>query len=402
MEISVENWDCNGVKRFRFGLVGLGGYAGSLCDVLETHFELRAVCEPDQATHAAKIERLKSRGVRCLSDYHDLLTSDVDGVVLPLPIDLHRTHTERACVAGKQVLCEKPAAGSVDDLDAMIAARDRANVKVAIGFQHIYDDLTIQQKRQILRGPRPTHATVLACWPRDSAYYARNNWAGKLRHNGAWVLDSPANNALAHYINLALFLLGPAERTSAHPASVEAELYRANAIENYDTCAMRVRTDGDAELMIYLTHASANTIDPELSFSANGQPIELVQRVSSIPDLRIAMFEKFASWCNGDDAMVATLEIARSHLLVVNGASQCSPVHEVSREYRGMVQRENSTITTIMGIEAAFRACAERRMLLSEAKLPWARPGGSIDVRNYRNFQVFAARGVAGQKGRAS
>ena len=162
VEIFGGNWGSNGVNPFRFGLVGLGGYAGSLCDVLESRFELASVCEPDQTMHAAKIERLRSRGTVYFSDYDELLNSDIDGVVLPLPIDLHRPYTERACAAGKHVLCEKPAAGSVEDLDAMIAARDRAGVKVAIGFQHIYDDLSIKQKREILRGTRPTHASVLA------------------------------------------------------------------------------------------------------------------------------------------------------------------------------------------------------------------------------------------------
>jgi len=95
--------------------VGLGGYAGSLCDILETRFtptdEQRAVgrgVEPDQTTHAARIDRLKSRGVKYFSDYDELLKSDIDSVCLPLPIDLHRPFTERAaCAAGKHVLCEK-------------------------------------------------------------------------------------------------------------------------------------------------------------------------------------------------------------------------------------------------------------------------------------------------------
>jgi predicted dehydrogenase len=385
------------VKTFRFGLVGLGGYARSLCDVLSAHFELAAVCEPDQTTHSAKIEQLRSRGIGYFADYDAFLNSDIDAVVLPLPIDLHRPYTERACAAGKHVLCEKPAAGCVDDLDAMIAARDRSGVKVAIGFQHIYDDLSVAQKRHILNGPRPTHATVLACWPRDAAYYSRNDWAGKLKCNGTWVLDSPANNALAHYINLALFLLGPDEPTSAQPVSVEAELYRANAIENYDTCALRVHTDGHAEVMIYLTHACAATVDPRLSFSASGGAIDLPKRNTSGPDLRIAMFRKFANWARGGDEIIATLEMARAHQLVVNGASQCAPVAQIPDAFRKIVTRNHSTLTVIMDIEDTFRACAAKRLLPSESNVPWARVGGSIDVRDYRRFELFAACGVADQ-----
>ena len=28
-------------------------------------------------------------------------------------------------------------------------------------------------------------ATVAACWPREAAYYGRNNWAGKLKRAAA-------------------------------------------------------------------------------------------------------------------------------------------------------------------------------------------------------------------------
>jgi predicted dehydrogenase len=341
-----------------------------MCDILEAHFDLVALCEPDRATHGERIDRLVARGVRYFSEYDDLLASDIDGVYLPLPIDLHRTYTERACTAGKHVLCEKPAAGSVEDLDAMIASRDRAGVKVAIGFQHIYDDATIARKRAILRQGRPTRASVLACWPRDAAYYARNGWAGRIRHNGKWVLDSPANNALAHYVNIALFLLGPDERSSAVPTSIQAELYRANAIENYDTCAMRLRTEPNAELMVFLTHASIETINPQLSM------IDLA--TINEPAARIAMFRKFADWCRGHDELVVTLEIARSHQLLVSGASRCATIHQIPREYLEVLPHENSTITAIKQIERVFRECAMRRWLPAEMEVPWAKRSGSM------------------------
>ncbi|CAN5532199.1 Gfo/Idh/MocA family oxidoreductase [soil metagenome] len=397
METSAGNWCFNRVSPFQVGLVGLGGYAGSLCDILVSRFaapdsvaRLTAVCEPDRATHAARIEQLTNRGIRYFSASDELLASDVHGVCLPLPIDLHRPFTERACAAGKHVLCEKPSAGSVDDLDAMIAARDRAGVAVAIGFQHIYDPATIERKRAMLRGPRPDAATVLACWPRDAAYYSRNAWAGRLRRNNAWVLDSPANNALAHYINLALFLLGPDLPTSATPVAVAAELYRVNEIENYDTCALRISTDTASELLVFLTHACRETIDPQISFRAGGAPIAAEHGAGGAtmdkPDLRVAMFRKFARWARGGDEIVATLEVSRSHLVVVNGASQCTPVHAIPANFRETLQRENSTVTTIAGIESVFRSCADQRRLPSELEVPWAQPAGELDVRNYSHF----------------
>ena len=57
-----------------------------------------------------------------MSDFEHLLACDIQAVWLPLPIDLHCPYTKLALAAGTAVLCEKPAAGCVDDVDDMIAA----------------------------------------------------------------------------------------------------------------------------------------------------------------------------------------------------------------------------------------------------------------------------------------
>src|SRR5207248_7972248 len=178
--------------------------------------------EPDQVTHAERIAAVREHGVRVFSDYKELLATDVEAVWLPVPIDLHRRFTEMAVAAGKAVMCEKPAAGSVDDVDAMIAARDRAGRPVLIGFQDIYQPAVATLKQRMLCGEfgKPLSATVIGCWPRSERYFGRNDWAGRFKRDGRWVMDSPATNALAHFINLAMFLLGPAPASSASPTHV--------------------------------------------------------------------------------------------------------------------------------------------------------------------------------------
>ena len=64
---------------------------------------------------------------------------------------------------------------------------------------------------------RPRRFSTLCCWPRDLAYYRRNTWAGRLRDpdTGGWVLDSPANNAMAHFLHNLLYLAGERPDRSA-------------------------------------------------------------------------------------------------------------------------------------------------------------------------------------------
>ncbi len=67
--------------------------------------------------------------------YEALLQSpDVDAVYIPLPTSHHVEWARRAIEAGKHVLVEKPLALRADDIEPLIAARDKAGVEVAEAF----------------------------------------------------------------------------------------------------------------------------------------------------------------------------------------------------------------------------------------------------------------------------
>ncbi len=364
--------------------------------------KLIAACDPDLTTNAERADFLRDQGVAVSSSFDELLDSPCHAVWLPLPIHLHRPFTEKALAAGKAVLCEKPAAGCIDDLDAMIAARDRTGLPAAIGFQNIYQPSTHEAKRRLLRGEIGTikSATVMACWPRDSHYYARNNWAGALKRNGTWVLDSPANNATAHFITLALYLLGQAEALAAIPASVSAELYRANTIENYDTCSMRIITPDGTPLLVLLTHACEQLIGPivqihgskgTLRFENNRfhitTPVGTEQVGEAGLDLRHVV-RGFCDYVRGGDSIVATLELARTHALVISGASQATAVCTIPESaVRTVRKADGNTIRALPDIESTFAACIGNQTMLHESGLAgWTRPGGTIHLAGYRHF----------------
>jgi len=401
-------------KKVAWGCVGLGGYARGVCMRLressgraDESVELRAVCEPDQQLHAELMAELRSEGVKVFERCDDLFAEPIDAVWLPLPIDLHRSFTERALSAGKAVMCEKPAAGSVDDIDAMIAARDRAGLAVAIGYQDIYDPTTLPLKRRLLDGlvgPIES-ATLHAVWPRGQGYYERSTWAGRFKRDGVWVMDSPAQNALAHFINLALFLMGSALHDSAEPTRVEAELYRANPnIENYDTISMRVGIESGATLMVLLTHAGADKVDPiidlhgsqgRVRFTPPRFTVTRADHDAQIIDRNVSgryhMAERFARYIRGendDHIGLATLEVARAHLVAVNAASQAAPIVPLSEDALTPTKSsEGGMIYAITGIESIFEQCARRQVMLHDSGLvDWARPASTLEVVGYNHF----------------
>ena len=403
-------------KPLTIACVGLGGYAGSVCQQLEKASDaasppvrLEAACEPDQQLHAEKIAALQQRGVRIYRTIDELLAKDsVQSVWLPVPIHLHRPFTEMSLAAGKAVMVEKPIAGSVQDVDAMIAARDAAGLPAAVGYQDMWCKENLWLKRQLRAGRigKIKWASVVGCWPRNSKYFGRNQWAGALKRGNIWVLDSPANNALAHHVNLSLYLLGEADRESATPEVVHAELYRVNEIENYDTCSMVAEFANDVKLTVLLTHACEQVVGPVIRLVGTqgvaivepGIAIKIIDDkgedcITPEPGSRAGVPEGFANFVRGidDDRPTGTLESARAQTVLINAASEASPVSTIPDAYIQMVENdEGDTLRMIPGIQQVFTTLAESgESLHASGKVPWSISPGTAQAGS--RYQTFTA-----------
>lgn len=398
------------------GVVGLGNYAGRIINRLllaerDTDHPPRLVAatssNPDG--HPELRHRLEGHGVEICPDYDALLArSDVEAIWLPVPIDLHLPFAVRALEAGKAVLCEKPITGTVDECDEMIAHRDAHGLPFLVGYQSMYDPATLWLKRRLLTDMGHINsATLHAVWPRDSVYYGRTPWAGRLRNRGTWILDSPLQNAFNHFLNLTLFLLGPNVDESATPASVTAELYRVNEIESYDTISLRVRLDVGPEVLIHLTHAGRDFCDPVIRFDGNrgtatwrfnGETTlslqdgaAMTRQVLDVESQRTSMVAAFNRRVRGVDdpeRTAATLEQARETLVVVNGVSEAAPVNTIPPDNWVPVDREEGArLLAIPDIEHVFEYCSEHHQMLHESgTVPWSVEGHARDLRGYDHF----------------
>jgi D-xylose 1-dehydrogenase (NADP+, D-xylono-1,5-lactone-forming) len=85
--------------------------------------------------------------------YEALLADpQIDVVYNPLPNSLHAEWTIKACQAGKHVLCEKPLAVTIEDVDAITKAADKAGVLVAEAFMYRHHPQTRLVKELVQRG----------------------------------------------------------------------------------------------------------------------------------------------------------------------------------------------------------------------------------------------------------
>ena len=123
----------------RWGILGPGRIAPRLVRGVggSERSEVVAVASRD-ATRAAAFAAKHGIG-RAFGSYDELLAEpDVDVVYVSLPNHLHAEWTIRALEAGKHVLCEKPLALTVDQVDAISAAAERAGRIAVEGFMYLH------------------------------------------------------------------------------------------------------------------------------------------------------------------------------------------------------------------------------------------------------------------------
>lgn len=250
-------------------LVGVGGYGAYLFELLRDHveadsFEIAAIVDPYRESSRIYSEIEAIPAFDTLDEYFTSSTERADLAIIATPIPLHREQTIRCLEEGLHVLCEKPAAALLSDLQAMISAAENANRLLGIGFQWSYYDEVLAMKEDILAerfGPVRL-AKALVSWPRSTSYYT-GGWKGRIRlDDGQYALDSVLSNATAHYLHNLLFLLGPSWNRSAMPTELHGAVYRAHDIESYDTVSLDMAI-GEGKALIYTaSHAVADTIEP--------------------------------------------------------------------------------------------------------------------------------------------
>jgi predicted dehydrogenase len=161
-----------------------------------------------------------------------LAAEPLDVVILCTPPDLHLDQALAAFAAGVNVLCEKPPALSLAELDTMQAAADAARLALAIVFQQRTGSAAAHVKNLLDSGAlgRPLLAQCQTLWLRQDDYYAadwRGTWEGE---GGGTTLGHGI-----HQMDLLGYLMGDW-------AEVDARLWRlARDIEMEDVSTATIR-----------------------------------------------------------------------------------------------------------------------------------------------------------------
>ena len=164
----------------------------------------------------------------------------VDVVVIAAPIGAHFRLAEIALAHGADVLLEKPPVASLADFHRLLDTEQRTGRVVQVGFQSLGSaGLELFESDAVDIG-RVLRVGAVGAWSRTVGYWTRSPWAGRRSLGGQAVVDGVVTNPLAHAVATALAVDGC--RRLDDVASVETDLYRANAIDADDTSVVRITT----------------------------------------------------------------------------------------------------------------------------------------------------------------
>jgi xylose dehydrogenase (NAD/NADP) len=141
------------MNKLRWGLLSTARINRVLLPPLRasTRNELTAVASRD--LNRAKAYADERKIPRVFASYEALLADpDVDVIYNPLPNSLHAQWTIKAAEAGKHVLCEKPLANTVEEVDAMTEAAEKAGIVLMEAFMYRHHPQTIRVKELVESG----------------------------------------------------------------------------------------------------------------------------------------------------------------------------------------------------------------------------------------------------------
>lgn len=184
----------------QLGIVGYGGMGGF-------HHRNASKIEGVQVVGAYDIDPVRVQvaeesGLRGFSSLEDLLAcEDINTVLVAVPNDCHMEICIAASNAGKHVICEKPAALNVDELDQMIAAAGR-NGKLFTVHQNRRWDKDFRIVKDILDSGELGKVYSIQSRLHGSGG-VMFGWRGEKKHGGGMLYDWGV-----HFIDQLMWMLG--------------------------------------------------------------------------------------------------------------------------------------------------------------------------------------------------
>jgi predicted dehydrogenase len=135
----------------KVGLIGAGNRGTFVAGMMakNTPAKVVALCDVVDGKMEKAAQSIGLDHPKLYKDLHQLLSSDVDAVIIATPVFLHPEHFEAAVKSGKHIYIEKPASVDVAGCKRIIRLADSVDRKINIsfGFQRRYAEVYQKAKR---------------------------------------------------------------------------------------------------------------------------------------------------------------------------------------------------------------------------------------------------------------
>lgn len=202
------------MKTYRMGVIGGGmiGYWHAEAIRQLPNAELVGVCDHG----SGKAEKFGPR-CGCAAGVCDLerfvARDDLDAITIGTPSGTHAEIAEMAARQGKHYIVEKPLDISLERIDGMIEAHEKAGTTLGGIFNGRFAPTARLCKQAVESGRfrRITFGLAYCPWWRDQAYYDQGGWKGTQALDGGGAFM----NQGIHAIDMLQWLMGPVRRVSA-------------------------------------------------------------------------------------------------------------------------------------------------------------------------------------------
>lgn len=396
-------------KPLKVAIAGIGGYANAHHQIfqhLEQIGETRLITTCDPALSKLDENRraldFAGRGVDAVTDFAEMMQrhgDQLDLVVIATPVHLHAS-MHAACVqAGIACYLEKPPTLNPAELEEMIATDEQAAYATHVGFHFIHQEERRKLKQRMLSGEFGAirGASYRGMARRSLQYFQRNGWAGRLLMHGNLLLDSCCGNAMAHQLNNILFFAGQEGLDAwARPREIQAELYRANAIEGTDTVFARCTLESGFDIRLAVSHAcstDSQVSEERLDFEKASVEVHANQasriwhkdgRVEEIPTSSASLegnVQDYLAYLNGEKSR-PTVRLADSRSFVELDALlylAAPAIHTIADQHIDEIVFPGETRPTrvLRDIDRAADQWLKNGKFPSEAGFAWAGANGS-------------------------
>ena len=137
------------MKKLNVGIIGAGRIGQVHAKSITYHIPQAKIVAISDIYYEGAKKVAESLGIpNAYEDYHEILNNpEIDAVLICSSTDTHADIAVEAAEAGKHIFCEKPVDLTVAKIKKVIAAVEKAGVKLQIGFNRRYDHNFAEIKR---------------------------------------------------------------------------------------------------------------------------------------------------------------------------------------------------------------------------------------------------------------